>query len=97
MKVKQFDTLTSTNLLHLFQAQAPRDPEVATEVSKLREENKDLLEENEQLKTKTVQLHLEIDDLTEMLSRKEAEWCSKEEKLTLEVNKMHIWWCCWFE
>ena len=31
-------------------------------------------------------LQLRIDDLLEELSKKEAEWCSKEEKLILEVQ-----------
>lgn len=31
-------------------------------------------------------LQVQIDDLLEELSRKEAEWCSKEEKLMLEVS-----------
>ena len=31
-------------------------------------------------------LQLRIDDLLEELSKKEAEWCSKEEKLFLEVQ-----------
>lgn len=31
-------------------------------------------------------LQLRIDDLLEELSKKETEWCSKEEKLILEVQ-----------
>ena len=38
------------------------------------------------LNSKTVTLQLRIDDLLEELSKKEAEWCSKEEKLILEVQ-----------
>lgn len=44
------------------------------------------------LTSKTVHLQLRIDDLLEELSKKEAEWCSKEEKLILEVQ--NIWYMC---
>ena len=38
------------------------------------------------LHSKGIDLQLQVDDLLEELSRKEAEWCSKEEKLMLEVS-----------
>ena len=38
------------------------------------------------LKSKTIDLQLRVDELLEELSKKEAEWCSKEEKLLLEVQ-----------
>jgi len=38
------------------------------------------------LHSKGIDLQLQIDDLLEELSRKEAEWCSKEEKLMLEIK-----------
>ena len=46
-----------------------------------------LKEENEKLKSKVVDLQLRIDDLMDELSKKEAEWCSKEENLVLEVQE----------
>lgn len=38
------------------------------------------------LHSKGIDLQLQVDDLLEELSRKEAEWCSKEEKLMLEIK-----------
>ena len=52
----------------------------------MKQQNKELQEENKMLNSKGIDLQLQIDDLLEELSRKEAEWCSKEEKLMLEVN-----------
>ena len=43
------------------------------------------MEENEKLKLKTIELELRVHELSEELSRKEAEWCSKEEQLLLQV------------
>ena len=82
-RVYPYSTILSS--LHL-QAKASEDPSVADEIIKLRKQNKELLKENEELKSKTTELHLQIGDLMDMLSRKEAEWCSKEEKLKVEVT-----------
>ena len=58
---------------------------LAAELEKVKTQNKELQEENKLLHSKGIDLQLQIDDLLEELSRKEAEWCSKEEKLMLEV------------
>lgn len=52
----------------------------------MKQQNKELQEENKTLHSKGIDLQLQVDDLLEELSRKEAEWCSKEEKLMLEVS-----------
>lgn len=62
------------------------DLNLAAELEKLKLENEELREENELLRTKETELQLQVDNLLEELSRKEAEWCSKEEKLMLEVQ-----------
>ena len=64
------------------------DSSLADELEKVRKQNRELQEENELLKSKTVDLQLRVDDLWEELSKKEAEWCSKEEKLILEVQNL---------
>lgn len=58
---------------------------LAAELEKVKTQNKELQEENKLLHSKGIDLQLQIDDLLEELSRKEAEWCSKEEKLMLEI------------
>ena len=62
------------------------DPSIAAELEEVKKQNRELQEENEVLKSKTIDLQLRVDELLEELSRKEAEWCSKEEKLLLEVQ-----------
>ena len=59
---------------------------LSAELEKVKQQNKELQEENKLLNSKGIDLQLQIDDLLEELSRKEAEWCSKEEKLMLEIN-----------
>ena len=61
------------------------DSTLAAELEKVKQQNKELQEENKLLHSKGIDLQLQVDDLLEELSRKEAEWCSKEEKLMLEV------------
>lgn len=61
------------------------ESDFVSDLENLKKQNRDLKEENELLNAKTVTLQLRIDDLLEELSKKEAEWCSKEEKLILEV------------
>lgn len=58
----------------------------AVELEKISKQNAELLEENEKLKLKTTELELRVHELLEELSRKEAEWCSKEEQLLLQVK-----------
>ena len=58
---------------------------MAAELEKLKQENEELKEENRLLRTRETGLQLQVDNLLEELSKKEAEWCSKEEKLILEV------------
>ena len=62
------------------------ESDFASDLENLKKQNRELKEENELLNSKTVTLQLRIDDLLEELSKKEAEWCSKEEKLILEVQ-----------
>ena len=62
------------------------DSRIGDELEKVKKQNRALQEENELLKSKTFDLQLRVDELLEELSRKEAEWCSKEEKLMLEVH-----------
>jgi len=62
------------------------DSRIGDELEKVKKQNRALQEENELLKSKTFDLQLRVDELLEELSRKEAEWCSKEEKLMLEVK-----------
>lgn len=62
------------------------DLNLAAELEKLKLENEELREETELLRTKETELQLQVDNLLEELSRKEAEWCSKEEKLMLEIK-----------
>jgi len=62
------------------------DSTLAAELEKVKQQNKELQEENKLLHSKGIDLQLQIDDLLEELSRKEAEWCSKEEKLMLEIK-----------
>lgn len=60
------------------------DSNTAAELEILKKRNGELLEENEKLTLKTTELQLRVDELLEELSKKEAEWCSREEKLLLE-------------
>lgn len=62
------------------------DSTLAVEVEKVSKQNAEVLEENEKLKLKTTELELRVHELLEELSRKEAEWCSKEEQLLLQVK-----------
>lgn len=62
------------------------DSTLAAELEKVKTQNKELQEENKLLHSKGIDLQLQNDDLLEELSRKEAEWCSKEEKLMLEIK-----------
>lgn len=62
------------------------DSTLVAELEKVKQQNKELQEENKLLHSKGIDLQLQIDDLLEELSRKEAEWCSKEEKLMLEIK-----------
>ena len=62
------------------------DSNTAAELEILKKRNGELLEENEKLTLKTTELQLRVDELLEELSKKEAEWCSREEKLLLEVK-----------
>ena len=62
------------------------DSTLAAELENVKQQNIELQEENKLLHSKGIDLQLQIDDLLEELSRKEAEWCSKEEKLMLEVS-----------
>ena len=58
---------------------------MAAEVEKFKQENEELQKENRLLRTRETGLQLQVDNLLEELSKKEAEWCSKEEKFMLEV------------
>lgn len=62
------------------------DSTLAVELEKVSKQNSEVLEENEKLKLKTIELELRVHELSEELSRKEAEWCSKEEQLLLQVK-----------
>lgn len=62
------------------------DSTLAAELENVKQQNKELQEENKMLHSKGIDLQLQVDDLLEELSRKEAEWCSKEEKLMLEIK-----------
>ncbi|XP_058953314.2 putative uncharacterized protein MYH16 [Pocillopora verrucosa] len=62
------------------------DSNMAAELEKLKQENEELKEENRLLRTRETGLQLQVDNLLEELSKKEAEWCSKEEKLMLEIK-----------
>jgi len=78
-------------LLHLFyffeNSQAKEsDSTLVAELETVKQQNKELQEENKLLHSKGIDLQLQINDLLDELSRKEAEWCSKEEKLMLEVS-----------
>ena len=62
------------------------DSYLTAELEKVKQQNRDLQEENKLLHSKEIDLQLQVNDLLEELSKKEAEWCSKEEKLMLEVR-----------
>ena len=62
------------------------DSSMAAELERLGNQNRELQQENEELKSKTTELQLRVEELLEELSKKEAEWCTKEEKLLLEVQ-----------
>lgn len=63
------------------------DSSLAAELEIVKRQNQELQDENKLLRSKGIDLQLQVDDLLEALSKKEAEWCSKEEKLMLEVKE----------
>lgn len=79
--------LLNMNSASIFEHSQAResDSTLVAELEKVKQQNKELQEENKLLHSKGIDLQLQIDDLLEELSKKEAEWCSKEEKLMLEV------------
>ncbi|KAJ7389480.1 hypothetical protein OS493_031451 [Desmophyllum pertusum] len=62
------------------------DSSLAAELEIVKRQNQELQDENKLLRSKGIDLQLQVDDLLEALSKKEAEWCSKEEKLMLEIK-----------
>ncbi|KAL9965288.1 hypothetical protein ACROYT_G029063 [Oculina patagonica] len=62
------------------------DLSLTAELEKVKQQNRELQEENKLLRSKELDLQLQVNDLLEELSKKEAEWCSKEEKLMLEIK-----------
>lgn len=62
------------------------DSSMAAELERIKNQNREFQQENEELKSKTAELQLRVEELLEELSKKEAEWCTKEEKLLLEVK-----------
>ncbi|EDO31937.1 predicted protein, partial [Nematostella vectensis] len=62
----------------------------------LQEENQSLKDECEKLRVQNTDLKMRTDDLLEALSKKEAQWCEREEELKQEVKlswqeKYHEW------
>ncbi|EDO32149.1 predicted protein [Nematostella vectensis] len=62
----------------------------------LQEENQSLKDECEKLLVQNTDLKMRTDDLLEALSKKEAQWCEREEELKQEVKlswreKYHEW------
>ena len=76
-----------------YQQAKKSDANLAAELEKAKQENIELQEENKLLRSKGIDLQLQVDNLLEELSKKEAEWCSKEENLMLEVDDVINYLC----
>ncbi|KAK3740550.1 hypothetical protein QZH41_014946, partial [Actinostola sp. cb2023] len=63
-----------------------KSSESQLELTELRKKYKELEGKHESLEACNTEQRLRIEDLYELLSRKEAEWCDKEEKLKMELN-----------